>query len=177
MRVHRGKCVASTLRAPFCLQAILWLPKAGSRPAWGPWSPQDELGYLVTFSQNISKLQNKNGARRLDTTHLPRCTRSLTSSLWLIKCLRRVGTVANALFTTSALNSSPSTILCQDFQAGPPDPSSSWKIIDFRRKKMSKFSKIQNCIFRPRAFPPPPPSLNHCFNTLETPPQAPESTF
>ena len=130
-----------------------------------------------TFSQNIPKLQNKNGARRLDTTHLPRCTRSLTSFLWLIKCLRRVGAVANALFTTSALNSSPSTILCRDFQAGPPDPSSSWKIIDFRRKKSQNFRKIKTFIFRPRAFPPPPPCLNHCFNTLETPPQAPQSPF
>ena len=101
MRVHRGKCVVSTLRASFwplknfTFFKILIL--ASSTSLGGLGAPKMSLGLFHTFP----KLRRQNGARRNGTTHLPRVLRFQNTLILIRKHLRYVCTVANALHPLS----------------------------------------------------------------------------
>ena len=101
MRVHRGKCVVSTLRASFwplknfTFSKILIL--GGSASLGGLGAPKMSLGLFHKFP----KLRGQNDARRNGTTHLPRCIRFQSTLILIRKYLRCVCTVANALHPPS----------------------------------------------------------------------------
>ena len=75
-RMHRGKCVVSTLRAPFLSSGNPTIGQIRISVSLGPLEPPRRAWIFGDISKNISKLQVKNVIGD-SITHLPRCIRFL----------------------------------------------------------------------------------------------------